>query len=246
MTLPAGPLCTSLSSIKKAPKWTLQGRAEDHNSAKRAASVPGPGTYGNPAYQNSGRYSRAPAALFGASQRDAELGMSFNVKPGVGTYNPNHWSSSTLPNCPRSVFPKSSRDDHQSVFASSRARTPGPGAYTHKPELSAVSAPLTSRGKDPSFSRPNTPGPGQYTTPRELGGPAWKMGSSSRPSIGETGSRKQSPGPGTYALTSSFTKAHPVISSPPHYSMVPRRPSLKKQNTPGPGAHGGAFTTFGY
>ncbi|CAD7923634.1 unnamed protein product [Amoebophrya sp. A120] len=173
MSVPAGPLCTSLSNIRKAPKWTLTGREEDKVTARRNKLGPGPGGYHVQDINVDARHSRPPSAVFSHEKRDAFTQAPFK-KPSVGTYTPNFFLSSTMPASGRTVFSKSSRDDAGSAMGSARrAQTPGPGTYAFKPALSDISASMYGRAKD--FKRPTTPGPGAYTISRDLIGPAWKM-----------------------------------------------------------------------
>mmetsp|Transcript_7575 Transcript_7575/g.18253 ORF Transcript_7575/g.18253 Transcript_7575/m.18253 type:complete len:243 (+) Transcript_7575:311-1039(+) len=240
-TVPAGPLCTSLSSIKKAPKWTLGGREEDKAVAKRNRLGPGPGAYVCQNLSVDARHSRPPSAVFSVEKRDAFANQA-GKRPSVGTYTPNFWSSSTMPIAGRALFSKSSRDDAGSMTGSTRrAQTPGPGSYSIKPAFSDISASMYGRAKD--LKRPTTPGPGAYSISRDLTGPAWKLPMSARP----TPRRSESPGPGQYLNPTAIGKDHPSIMSTPRFSMVPRRSDRGgRALSPGPGAHGGAFTTFGY
>ncbi|CAD7929978.1 unnamed protein product [Amoebophrya sp. A25] len=242
-TGPAGPLCTGLSSIKRAPKWTLGSREEDKATLKRQQFGPGPAAYFTKDISVDARHVRPTSAVFPHSKRDEMGATSGGKRPGVGTYNPNFMSSSTMSLPGRPVFSKGSRDDAGSMTAvATRAKTPGPGTYGFKASLSDISSSIYGRAKD--FSRPVTPGPGAYSISRELSGAGWKMGTGQRSGIR---SRSESPGPGQYSLTSAISTNHPSILRMPQYTMVPRRAILTGRNqSPGPGAHGGSFTTFGY
>merc|ERR1712194_29079 len=241
-------------NCKRAPKWSMQSRPQDSIvDKKRSESVPGPSMYGDPPYENSARYSKAPRACFTRGQREGLENKVQGLRPGVGSYSPLHINLSTLPTAPKTAFPKSSRDDIGPVFHSARCSTPGPGTYTLKTALTQQTTTLTSRPGERASSRPMTPGPGQYNTPRDNlnAGPSWKIGSSLRPSLArsESGSRSGfgSPGPGFYPVFSCFASSHPAISRAPGYSMLPRRvEKLRNADQPGPGAYGGAITTFGY
>lgn len=240
---PSGPLITALSTIRRNPKWTMTGRdnAEDKATMTRIMSAPGPGQYGNPKTYS---FNRQPAALFGTGERDS--GMSSTMqRPGPNQYNPQPVKASTMKASPMYRFPTSERVD-EGMERGKRCRTPGPGAYDIKPMLDRMSPLMTSRRLDKI--RSTTPGPGAYATPRELGGSKWGFGKAVRPDM-SNGSQRNYPGPGNYPIPSALGGKNPLCNSMPRFTLTPRRPDdqLKNaKNTPGPGAHGGCYTTFGY
>lgn len=240
---PTGPLITTLSTIRRNPKWTMQGRdnADDKATMQRIMSAPGPGQYGNP---KTYKFPRQGAALFGTGDRDS--GMSSKMqKPAPNQYNPQPTKASTMREISRYSFPKSERVD-EGMERAKRCRTPGPGAYDIKPMLDRMSPLLTSRRVDQH--RSTTPGPGAYSTPRELGGSRWGFGKAVRPDMTNKNNTAY-PGPGNYPVPSALGGKNPLCRSMPQFTLTPRRPDDQLKNarkTPGPGAHGGCYTTFGY
>lgn len=230
-------LLTSLSTMKKSPKWTLTGRDnfEEKMSVSRSQNAPGPGAYGCP---SNSKFNRASAALFGSSTREG--GFTQMKKPGPGNYSPCAFNSSTICKSPDYRFGSASREGIDA--ATRRCRTPGPGTYEVKYIEEHLSTSLRSRSAEPR--KPNTPGPGAYATPRELGGTRWRFGSEKRPALGSEG-KNPKPGPGTYAIKNTVGTQNPLINAAPKYTFVPRRNPNFKNDTPGPGAHGGCYTTFG-
>merc|ERR1712232_335067 len=66
--------------------------------------------------------------------------------------------------------------------------------------------------------------------------PRWGFGTSQRPDTSNT--HGGTPGPGAYIMSTA-------VGGGPKYSMQPRRQGLRPQPSPGPGAHGGHYSTFG-
>jgi len=222
----SAPLITTLSTVKSSPKWSFKGRFD---SKTQANAAPGPGAYGAP---SDPRQTAKPAFSFGSTSRDGYHGIG---NPGPGQYtpvDPNHGT-------PKFGFGTSGRGG-----LARRSTTPGPGTYDAAP--GNVGPRFTAAGRRSGESKaPPAPGPGAY---KPIFGaandmpPKWGFGTSTRHGLT---SYSATPGPGTYnqesLLLGSATK--PAC---PKFSMKPRRDErVQDMKTPGPGAHGGAFTQFG-
>jgi hypothetical protein len=219
-------LITSLSTIKTAPKWSFSGRKDDD---KGKLQTPGPGAYSSQS-PDVGKYMKSPRVVFGTSGREA---LNKSNVPGPGQYvptdNPLH--------SPRFGFGTAKRDGMQS-----KANTPGPGAYS-VPTVVGVEGSkysVTGRREDKLVTM-MTPGPGTYqpNDTQRAGNekpPTWSFGTSPRQSMV---SSRQTPGPGQYEAQSRM--------GGPAFSIKARRDVADRHNiTPGPGAHGGLYTQFGY
>eukprot|EP00397_Hematodinium_sp_SG-2012_P061310 GEMP01080980.1.p1 GENE.GEMP01080980.1~~GEMP01080980.1.p1 ORF type:complete len:232 (+),score=41.16 GEMP01080980.1:122-817(+) len=226
----SSPLLTTLSSVKTAPKWSFRGRSSGAGEA--GEKNPGPGTYAA-ATPDKSKYSRAPAAMFGTSSRDGPGG---GFAPGPGQYN----SKSVL----SEGTPKYGFGSSQRSGLARRSQTPGPGSYDVRKGMDGLQISLSGRFGESRRAR--TPGPGAYSSNDSTyeQSPKFCFGTSLRPDLQLA---TKNPGPGTYQAMSALG-GNVVFQSPPKYSMKPRREMLKTSahSTPGPGAHGGQFTTFGY
>lgn len=205
----------------------MRGRFE----TKMRHTAPGPGAYPITSVDKTTKYMTPPTFVFGSSNRDAKFG---HKNPGPGTYTPFDPNMTT----PKFGFGTAGRG-----VTSRRAGTPGPGTYDQQRGNDGPR--FTAAGRRSYDSKaPPMPGPGAYKPNADAAyecGPKWGFGSSVRSGMPTT----LAPGPGTYSLGSTLGGA-PHIPSAPKYSMKPRRDmSGKKTDTPGPGAHGGAFTQFG-
>lgn len=238
----AGPLMTGLSSVRTSPKWSMQGRWQSAR-VQGAADTPGPGSYSSDGFQETSRFGRAARFVFGSSTRDG-FSMTKGI-PGPGSYTPRDGAVEQVP--PSWGFGTSLRNQ----LSKERTTVPGPGTYTHPSSVGAAGGPqytATPRrayqvgvGSGPSGA---APGPGAYggaAAGKEavtLASPRWGFGTSQRQPLSGAG---QAPGPGAYVQTNTLGKYSPK------YSMGARRNILgDSKDTPGPGAHGGAFTQFGY
>lgn len=228
------PLLTSSSTCKTAPKWSMRGRAGGKDGMGGSNKVPGPGTYALMAPEKT-RYARAPQAQFGTSLRDG-VGIGGKAMPGPGQYTANF--KANLEQTPKWGFGTSLRGGEGST---GRSRTPGPGAYDTRTDLGGTKVSMTARNMG-ILNRSLTPGPGTYgsnfnnleTAPR------FGFGTSLRPDLSRP---SKVPGPGTYAESNSMGQQCVTTSSPPKYSMKPRRnPVTHGNTTPGPSF---IFTQFG-
>mmetsp|Transcript_56844 Transcript_56844/g.165000 ORF Transcript_56844/g.165000 Transcript_56844/m.165000 type:complete len:230 (+) Transcript_56844:143-832(+) len=220
---------TKLSQNRTLPKWTFGSRRGGDVSRP---GTPGPGSYGGAA--DVVRSARGPAFGFGSSTRDHPSRPI--TAPGPGQYAPS----------PR---PKSTPPQHR-FGTSARAGgngngTPGPGAYA--PVHSAVKQASPGFSLTPRRERhramrmEQAPGPGAYQSrlrPDAKKPPSWGFGTSGR----DRNYSSQTPGPGSYDV------ARPN-SHGPAYSLQNRYAPGRHghaSDTPGPGAHGGLYTQFGY
>lgn len=235
----AGPLMTGLSSVKTSPKWSMQGR---WGAGRGKDEAPGPGTYASEGFHETSRFSRSARFVFGSSTRDG-LGIDGGKCPGPGSYTPN-----TLPVDevrPRWGFGTSTRDELGKV----KGAAPGPGTYSFADTVGSRGGPQYTATPRRNYdgaenARRALPGPGAYSEVGKakeavnIASPRWGFGTSVRQPLA---SATQAPGPGAYRQSNTLG------SAAPKYSMGARRviPDNTK-GTPGPGAHGGAFTQFGY
>lgn len=219
------PLITGLSNVKTSPKWSFNGR----QIAQMPLNMPGPGSYTTPSSDVTSKSKRAPGFAFGSASREQ---VDKQRVPGPGSYAHKGYvgNDGTAFSCTprRGKGPGGGGVDQ-----------PGPGAH-NLPHLCGTAGPkysATPRRKDERKGA--VPGPGAYNHEDHAlieGQAKWSFGTSTRPNITHTA---KTPGPGTY-----HHKEH--VGGGQHYSMQSRREGAKPQTTPGPGAHGGHFTQFGY
>lgn len=221
---PGHPLITGLSHVKTSPKWSFSGRQNQLS----ALQAPGPGSYTTAAPDSTSKSKRAPGFAFGSASREI---IDKQRVPGPGSYSHRHYMGSEG-NCfsctPRRVKGAAAIDQ------------PGPGAHNLKGLVGTTGPKFTATPRRGDPSKAAAPGPGAYNQGDDaLFQAAQKssFGTSTRPTIGES---SKTPGPGTYNH-----KEH-VGFHGQQYSMQSRREGVKLQTTPGPGAHGGHFTQFGY
>lgn len=174
------------------------------------------------------RFSKGPKFAFGVSGRET---LDKNRVPGPGHYthrdvaNARAWS----------LTPR--RPDHRQK---KKEDMPGPGAHEVRGQLGqGPKYTVSPRRQDPQLRRGLQPGPGEYDQEDRATShkpPTWGFGTSSRPdSAGNINAA--TPGPGAYA---QGTK----VGQGPKYSMQSRRLGVRAQPSPGPGAHGGHYSTF--
>jgi len=219
-------LITTLSPVRTSPKWSFRGR---EGGGSTPDHVPGPGAYA-PIPSDRDKFTAAPKFGFGSSSRDGLMGVS---QPGPGQYKPEDPNMVSA----RWGFGTSTRGPIGKTSSG-----PGPGAYELRSTLSG-SKWTTSARRIASTGSLGTPGPGQYATHLITSGPTFEsaprygFGSSGRSRVGTN----KAPGPGTYELPNS--------SGSPRWSLRGRWPSntpSPHKSSPGPGAHGGQYTQFGY
>ena len=123
-----------------------------------------------------------------------------------------------------------------------KTSTPGPGAYSMPNVIGYEGAKYSVTGRrDELGGKMMTPGPGTYqpNDTQRAGNdkpPTWSFGTSPRSGMGGS---KNTPGPGQYESKMGL--------GGPAFSMKARCEISNRHNiTPGPGAHGGLYTQFGY
>ncbi|KAF4724449.1 hypothetical protein FOZ63_027519, partial [Perkinsus olseni] len=120
------PLLTGLSSIHKAPKWSIRGRGPSSLVNSEAGSMPGPGTYASERVSAVvSRFTSSPQFGFGTASRDPFGGRKRGraAVPGPGAYTPNN---ADMLSTAKYAFGRSCRRS----IADGRSGTPGPGAYS--------------------------------------------------------------------------------------------------------------------
>mmetsp|Transcript_12755 Transcript_12755/g.30526 ORF Transcript_12755/g.30526 Transcript_12755/m.30526 type:complete len:225 (+) Transcript_12755:56-730(+) len=218
----SAPLITNLSQVKTLPKWSFQGRS----GREAAQNVPGPGAYGHITSEKD-KFAKSPNFVFGSSSRDGGRGAA---QPGPGQYSPDDPNITST----RYGFGTSTRGP-----ISRRSGGPGPGSYEARSTLEGgpkyTAAPRRSQSAGSAV-----PGPGQYGKDSvravQEASPKWGFGTSQRQGMSSV---NRTPGPGQYEAATKMGEA-------PRYSMKARRVPGGNSNTPGPGAHGGQYTQFGY
>lgn len=193
--------------------------------------TPGPGAY-SAISPDMSKYSRSSRVVFGTGQRET---TRMTTVPGPGQYAPQDHSTS-----PRFGFGTAKRQP-----LAGKTGTPGPGAYSKMSVIGAEGAKYSVTGRRAEQDRmTNVPGPGTYQ-PNDSSRagvdkqPTWSFGTSPRAGI-VSGTSGPSPGPGAY-------ESKNMMGAAPAYSIKARREINNKMNiTPGPGAHGGMYTQFGY
>lgn len=225
-TSPSGPQGHSLlglSHIKRSPKWSFNGR----QATNQGTDGPGPGAYAQTADKTS-RFKSCPMHAFGASGRET---MDKHRVPGPGQYSDKRGIG--MEGRAFSLTPR------RGLRAREAGEFPGPGAHELKsgfgdgPKFSASPRRVFNRSE-------NIPGPGSYgdqldgaTTEKQ---PKWGFGTSTRPDTANS-AHSATPGPGAYLMGSA-------VGEGPKFSMQARRIGVRPQPSPGPGAHGGHYTTF--
>mmetsp|Transcript_18911 Transcript_18911/g.42140 ORF Transcript_18911/g.42140 Transcript_18911/m.42140 type:complete len:172 (-) Transcript_18911:243-758(-) len=165
--------------------------------------------------------------VFGTSSRDGPKGAS---QPGPGQYSPDDPNMVSV----RFGFGTSTRGP-----VAKRSSGPGPGSYETRAGLEGAPK-YTVAARRTQSAGAAVPGPGQYQQGAvksvQEAAPKWGFGTSNRGGLSST---NRTPGPGQYEQKTQ-------IGSGPGYSMKSRRAGGVGANTPGPGAHGGQYTQFGY
>mmetsp|Transcript_85743 Transcript_85743/g.239756 ORF Transcript_85743/g.239756 Transcript_85743/m.239756 type:complete len:245 (+) Transcript_85743:90-824(+) len=213
-----------LSHITRAPKWSFNGRSQ----GARTTDGPGPGAYIMGAPDMTSRFKKSPNHAFGVSGRET---LDKHKVPGPGAYTDRRGigaggaAYSLTPRRPGMV-PRDAKD------------FPGPGAHDLKTRIGE--GPRSSISpRRPLVTRGGVPGPGEYDQLDQFTAektPSWGFGTSQRPDT--AGSvHAATPGPGAYIMAT-------VVGEGPKYSMQARKTEPRPQLSPGPGAHGGHYTTF--
>jgi len=214
-----------LSNVRRPPRWSFRGR---HASGQNA-SGPGPGAYFLQSPDSTSRYQKSPKFGFSVSSRDM---FDKHNAPGPGAYDEKRGIGTG-----GSEAPSYSMTPRHKDKAADKAWVPGPGSHETATRL-GQGPKFTATPRRDAQGRPS-PGPGEYNQADEATSektPRWGFGTASRPHSASN-VHGRTPGPGTYGAASGIGEA-------PRYTMQPRRVGQRPQPSPGPGAHGGMFTTF--
>jgi len=220
-----GHTLLGLSHIRRSPKWSFNGRHREHSGA----AGPGPGTYGQQPLETTSRYLQSPRFAFGASTRDA--GGDKQRVPGPGAYTAP--GSVGIDGKAYSLTPR--RGNRMKNLDQ-----PGPGTHDTKTHLGNGPKYSASPRRSECAKRGQGPGPGEYdqadaaTAGKQ---PKWGFGTSQRPETANS-THATTPGPGAYVM------GH-TVGGGAKYSMQSRRSGPRPHPSPGPGAHGGHYSTFG-
>lgn len=220
-----GPSAYTLrSSIGEGMKFSMRSRA---GAGAKNVDDPGPGAYDSNRSMSATKRKGANW-VFGTSTRENGAGYQ---APGPGAYTPRDPIAEV---CPKYGFGSAQRGSGEGRHHA----TPGPGTYD--PAREGRGPKYTCAPRRPKVNKDSQPGPGAYEAlpgARHQSPPSWGFGTSNRQPLDST--NQKAPGPGTYAHGSTLIG--------PKYSIQSRR-ALKERvkPTPGPGAHGGIVTQFGY
>eukprot|EP00933_Yihiella_yeosuensis_P024608 TRINITY_DN19080_c0_g1_i1.p1 TRINITY_DN19080_c0_g1~~TRINITY_DN19080_c0_g1_i1.p1 ORF type:complete len:262 (-),score=33.71 TRINITY_DN19080_c0_g1_i1:177-962(-) len=229
------PTLLGLSHIRRAPKWSFNNGRDSLQTA-RSAHAPGPGTYALLPPDTASKFNRGSSFSFGTSGRDV---VGKPKVPGPGAYSLRKDAGATCP-----AWTMSARRP----IIESEADGPGPGTHNIRstladlPKYAQIPSVSTSPRDELSKNR-NHPGPGEYHSmdPRNTA-PAWGFGTSYRPGCKpdnlSTVRMEELPGPGTYQITSTVGAGQRV-------TIKGRHPGPKTHSLPGPGTHGGHYSSFG-
>eukprot|EP00440_Ansanella_granifera_P029700 gb/GFBE01032260.1/.p1 GENE.gb/GFBE01032260.1/~~gb/GFBE01032260.1/.p1 ORF type:complete len:252 (+),score=30.17 gb/GFBE01032260.1/:1-756(+) len=223
------PKLNSLSHVRRSPRWTFNsGRASEH-AERKSAQAPGPGTYALNSPDVTSRHQKGPTFSFGSAGRGM---VGAQKSPGPGTYSMTKEPGSTT-----AAWTMTPRREEKRLADS--ASTPGPGEHSIKAMLGLGHAPGYTAGKRLNDMDPkSSPGPGDYTQVDAVGNksPSWGFGSSNRPDNGNS-AQLATPGPGAYMVAST-------VGGGPTTTLKGRHPGPRPQAMPGPGTHGGHYSSF--
>eukprot|EP00929_Paragymnodinium_shiwhaense_P034918 TRINITY_DN18950_c0_g1_i1.p1 TRINITY_DN18950_c0_g1~~TRINITY_DN18950_c0_g1_i1.p1 ORF type:complete len:240 (+),score=17.01 TRINITY_DN18950_c0_g1_i1:110-829(+) len=212
-----------LSHIKRAPKWSFNGR---HGSGS-ASDGPGPGAYLTTQPDTTSRFKKSPNHAFGVSGRET---LDKNRVPGPGAYTDKRGIGSA-----GKAFSLTPR---RNTRARDAGEFPGPGAHDLRSSIGGGPKFSASPRRNVDRSE-HVPGPGEYDQADVAvveKPPRWGFGTSQRPDTANS-AHSATPGPGAYLMGSA-------VGEGPKFSMQARRRGPRIQPSPGPGAHGGQYTTF--
>jgi len=220
------PTLLSLSHVRRSPKWTFRGR----NQAPVNTDAPGPGAYVQHSPEHTSRFAASPRFGFPNSARESRSKVR---GPGPGAYTPANGGVGS--GAAYSLTPR------RAGIEGWRRHVPGPG--THNVGTAIGSGPkYSAASRQADANRAIAPGPGAYDmTDNGVAGktPRWGFGTSIRPNT-TSPSAATTPGPGAYGSVNSV-----VGSEGPKFSFKARLPAPRQHPSPGPGAHGGHYSSFG-
>jgi len=201
------------------------------DKAKPSYEGPGPGAYGLHAPEHTSRYRSGPTYCFGTAGREA---VSEAKMPGPGAYS--------LPNDIGKKGLGYTQTTRRSIGSATGVRSDVPGPGTHPLKSTFGEGPMysTSPRLDTGFGQKDgVPGPGEYSAQdiaTAEGKPRWGFGTQHRMD-GAATKNLATPGPGAYVLNSA-------VGEGPKFSMKSRYKAQRSHAFPGPGSHGGHYSSF--
>mmetsp|Transcript_139172 Transcript_139172/g.242200 ORF Transcript_139172/g.242200 Transcript_139172/m.242200 type:complete len:224 (-) Transcript_139172:50-721(-) len=213
----------NLSTFKRPIDVRFQSKVPIREGNKN----PGPGTYSSIDMTKTKFKSSPCLTIAGAGDRLTEKAL--DPMPGPGTYA--HTSSLSTIKAPFSCEAR--------LHEITRQAGPGPAAYTLPSTYDSRSVSVAGRPSDSRSKSLRGPGPGQYK-------PDHRWTEKAARSVSFTaGTRRQAPpsqvpGPGTYALQSTFG-GNSTVRRSPSYSLTSAVKIEHKSITPGPIAAGTTF-----
>mmetsp|Transcript_83484 Transcript_83484/g.174695 ORF Transcript_83484/g.174695 Transcript_83484/m.174695 type:complete len:273 (+) Transcript_83484:107-925(+) len=213
-----------LSHIKKSPHWSFPAKPE----IDRNTGVPGPGAYEMSRTEATSSHAKGPNFTFGMSGREV---LGKQKAPGPGSYN---HPATAMSNKAYTMSPRLREQRAASMDL------PGPGAHDVRATFGGGPKYTASPRCFAGGKSNGSPGPGAYDVnegdnlrsrqPRACFGTGSRL-------INEAAST-MTPGPGSYSV-------RPDTWSGPQVSIKARYQSPRAYVTPGPGAHGGHYSSFG-
>lgn len=225
-----GPSVLGLSHVQKSPNWSFAGKPASDLEIK---DLPGPGAYAMPPTDQTSRYSKASHFSFGTSAREV---LTKQKIPGPGAY------------MPPSDFDKRGKSgwtmpDRKKEKPSTTKDNPAPGKYDISTKF-GEGPKFTAAVKQKDNKVPEQPGPGDYdavaseaTGDRQPRCCFGKYGMTAPAGSTAANLSGQTPGPGTYTPG--------LYAETPRFTMKARPRDNKVDESPGPGSHGGHFSTLG-
>ncbi|CAE8611864.1 unnamed protein product [Polarella glacialis] len=226
---PMHPTLLGLSHIRRSPKWSFNSGREAAQTERRSADAPGPGTYGVQSPDVTSRYRRGPVISFGTAGRDV---LTKTKVPGPGAYSAGKDAKDM-----GATGQSWTMSPRRNQSKSGTGETPGPGTHSLRTILGdGPKYTVSKRYDDPN--KHLGPGPGEYHQAQQTSElPSWGFGKSNRPdTVGAA--HLATPGPGAYMVGST-------VGNGPRVTMKGRHPGPRPQQMPGPGAHGGHYSSFG-
>lgn len=212
-----------------------------------AGEGPGPGSYNN----GSEHLGHKRPASFGFGSAPTGRGKSGGYTrptsapsaPGPGQYAHENGRFATKSSSPNHRFGGASRDQGQGGTVARDLSAPGPGAYGPNHNITKHAQPnYTAIPRRPQSAGPTSqhPGPGAYSMTHTAkadtpDAPQWRFGTSPR----GASSNHDVPGPGNYNSRNFMGGGGPKFSIRQKHGHVDKR-----NENPGPGAHGGHYTQF--
>jgi len=226
---PKPPSMLGLSHVGRSPRWTMKGRY----TSGRQQEGPGPGSYHLNVPETTSKFHSGAKHGFSTSTRGKDERYP---APGPADYFDGKEEEKEKP---RKRGPAFSLTPRRPDRPSESMHKPGPGGYEIKSMFGE--APKYSTAFRCSSTPANSnPGPGHYQQADHViatKSPRWVFGDSRAADAKSQWRPPPAVGPGTYTLGSSITEG-------PKFSMRNRPLPSRKPPSPGPGAHGGHYSSF--